>query len=197
MTARGDRRWIAALSVAVGGVLAGHWLTYRLVAPSAHARASLLEGSGHGYLGYANDLALVLALTAMAGIFLGRLTDRDGIGLGPRPLAIRLVSFQVAVFAAMETLERLTAGASLAELFHHGLLPLGLGIQALVALGVALVIRGLLRAANAVVARLGSRRWERVGAIDPIVGADDHVIVRRVVRCAVGLRGPPRLPVTG
>jgi hypothetical protein len=183
--------------VAVGGVLAGHWLTYRLVAPTAHARASLLEGSGHGYLGYANDLALVLALTAMAGIFLGRLTRRDGTELGRRPLAIRLVAFQIGVFAAMETLERLTAGTSLTELFHHGLLPLGLGIQALVALGVALVIRALLRAADAAVALLGSRRRDRCSAIATVPGAADHVIVRRIVRNAVGLRGPPSLPVTG
>jgi hypothetical protein len=197
MTAHAHRRGIAALSVAVGGVLAGHWLTYRLVAPSGHARASLLEGSGHGYLGYANDLALVLALTAMAGIFLGRLTHRGGAELGRRPLSIRLVSFQVAVFAAMEILERLTAGSSLTELLHHGVLPLGVGIQALVALGVALLIRALLRAADAAAALLGRRGQDRCGAVAPVPGAADHIVVRRVASSAVGLRGPPSLPVTG
>jgi hypothetical protein len=107
------------------------------------------------------------------------------------------VSFQVAAFTAMEILERLTAGASPTELFHHGLLPLGLAIQALVALGVVLVIRALLRAADAVVALLGSRRRERCCAVAPVSGAAEHLVVRRVDRYAVGLRGPPSLSVTG
>ncbi len=197
MVPRSDRRGIAALLVAVGGVLAGHWLTYRLVAPSGHARDTLLAGTGHGYLSYANDLALILALAAIAAIFLGRLCLHDGGELDLRTLAIRLIVFQTSAFAAMEGLERVTAGASPAGLLHHGLLPLGLGVQALVALAITLLIRWLLRMADAVATLLGVTGPRRREAVRVVPCPGDHVVVRSVARSAVGVRGPPSLPVIG
>ena len=85
------------MGVAVGGVLAGHWLTYLVVAPLAGSRATILHQTGHSYLGLANDLALVVALAAMASMFVAQLTrplpagQLDG-------LAGRVVRFQVCAF---------------------------------------------------------------------------------------------------
>ncbi len=65
------RRRPAALGVGVGGVLAGHWLTYLAVSPTSPARATLLHDTGHAYLGLANDVGLLVVLAAFAAIFLG------------------------------------------------------------------------------------------------------------------------------
>ena len=154
MRAQPNRRGSAALLAAVGGVLVGHWLTYRLVSPHAGAADQLLKGTGHAYLGYLNDLVLVGALGALAAIFLGRLIQRDGEPPRYRTLAARLIAFQGAAFVAMEAIERLASGSPLASLLHHGLLPAGIAIQALVALAIALLIHLLLRAADIVAAAL-------------------------------------------
>jgi hypothetical protein len=189
-------RGVAALLVAVGGVLAGHGLTYRLVAPSAHARETLLAGTGHAYLVYANDLALVLALAAMAAIFLGGLT-RPSAGLPHRrALAMRLVLFQTVAFAAMEGLERITAGDTLAGLLHHGLLPVGLATQIAIALGISVLIRWLLRTAGTLAGLFAQARPARSGLIPALApGRVDRI--RSIARSAVGLRGPPSPSIAG
>jgi len=196
MAAR-SRRGTAALLIAVGGVLVGHWVTYLAVAPSPHARRTLLDADGHAYLAYANDLALVAALTAIAAIFLGRLTrGADGLPALGR-LAIRLALFQAFAFTTMEATERITAGAPLSGLLHHGLLPVGLAIQVTVALVLALSIRWLLRLADAVVALLGSTAAPRRVAARVVGPRSAAVPLRRIARSATGLRGPPPLPSIG
>ena len=142
------RRRPAVLGVAVGGVLAGHWLTYQAVSPTPHAREALLHDTGHAYLGLANDIGLLVVLAAFAAIFLGRLTT-TGLDTGPT-ITRRIVGFQVGAFLAMEVLERVTAGAPLTELAHHLLLPTGIAVQIGVGLLAAAVIRWLLRLADRV-----------------------------------------------
>jgi hypothetical protein len=188
-----SRRGAAALLVALGGVLAGHALTYRLVAPAAHARETLLASSGHAYLAYANDVALILALSAIATMFLGRLLRRAD-GLPDRnALMLRLAVFQTAAFAAMEGLERVTAGDPLSGLLHHGLLPVGLAAQVVLALAIAHVIRWLLRAADTLAERLAQPRLVRSDAF-PVAAPARVDRIRSIARSAVGLRGPPLLP---
>jgi hypothetical protein len=191
MTARSARRGPAVLLAAVGGVLLGHWLTYRIVAPLDHARDALLDRTGHGYLAFANDAALVLALGGLAAIFLGRLVSRRAEPLPPGALVARLVAFQAGAFVAMETAERLTAGSSPVELVHHGLLPAGVAVQALVALGTALVVRLLLRAADAVATLLDrpAPLADRAVVVAPLPRG--HAPVRSLARSAWGSRGPP------
>jgi hypothetical protein len=138
-----------AVGLAVGGVLLGHAVSYTVVAPHAHDRAEMLASTGHAYLGFANDVGLVLGLAGLAAVFLGRLTRASGgrpAGFGE--VAMRLLAFQMAAFVGMEVLERLTAGVSPLDLLHGGVLPVGLAVQALVALATALSIRWLLRAAE-------------------------------------------------
>ena len=71
------RRTGAILGVAAGGLLLGHWLTYLVEVPDAHARAGVLAASGHGYLGVAAQISAIVAAACVAMVFLGRLTRRD------------------------------------------------------------------------------------------------------------------------
>jgi hypothetical protein len=148
------RRRLATLGVAVGGVLAGHWLTYLAVTPVAGSRAAFLHQTGHAYLGLANDLALVAALAAMATMFVGQLTDPEPAGQ-LRGLTARVVRFQVSAFVLMEVLERVTAGSPLAELIHTGILPAGIAVQVAVGYLAAWAIRWLLRTADRVAGTFG------------------------------------------
>ncbi len=184
------RRRLATLGVAVGGVLTGHWLTYQVVSPGGHARTTLLRLTGHAYLGFANDIALILALSAFAALFVGQLsaaTDSAGAG----DITRRVVAFQVSAFLLMEVLERLTAGASLGELVGAGVLPVGIAMQVAVALIVAASIRWLLRVAERIAAVLPGP------AAPPRAVGVIRVIPRPVFRAtprhlsAAGLRGPP------
>ena len=106
----------AAFGVATGGVLLGHWLTYTLAGVRGQGASEALAHTGHGYLTLANDLALTLTLAGVAVVFLGRLTRGDRDAPGWRVTALRLAVFQVSAFGAMETLERLTAGAPMHDL---------------------------------------------------------------------------------
>jgi hypothetical protein len=178
------------LGIAVGGVLVGHWLTYLAVAPLASRRAALLHQTGHAYLGMANDLVLVAALAAIATMFIGQLTDpmRAGPLTG---LTARVVRFQVCAFVLLEVLERATAGSSLADLIHTGILPIGVAAQVAIGYLAAQAIRWLLRAADRVAAALGraavtSRRVvPRPLLPEPVfVPAGRHL-------SAAGVRGPP------
>jgi len=184
------RRRLATLGVAVGGVLTGHWLTYRIVSPGAHARATLLRVTGHSYLGFANDLALILALSAFAAMFVGQLSAANGTN---RTVGItrRVVAFQVSAFVLMEVLERVTAGAPLGELVRTGILPIGVATQAVVALVAAASIRWMLRVADRVAAVLSRP------AVPPRATAAGHPLPQPVFRVAhrhlsaAGVRGPP------
>jgi hypothetical protein len=190
MMARPSRRSAAALGAAVGGVLLGHWVTYLAVSPLAHAREALLHRTGHAYLGFANDAGLVLALSALAWMFLGRLTGRTEAP-GFRRLALRLVAFQVTAFAAMEVLERLTSGAPFGELVWDGILLVGVAIQVGSALLVALVVRIVLRGADRVAAVFGQPRPVHVRSFLAIPLPSTPFVFPRRSLAAAGVRGPP------
>jgi hypothetical protein len=187
----GSTRRRAALGVAAGGVLLGHWLTYVLVDPNAHQRATELAGTGHAYLGLANDLGLVAALIALSAIFLGGLTRHEETAPSMGAFASRLVAFQVLAFTGMELLERISAGAPLSGVLHHGILPVGIAIQASVAVIGALAMRWLLRAARLVESALGTapsllHRAPTAALVLPTFRPP----ARRAVTAAV-IRGPP------
>ena len=176
------------LGVAVGGVLVGHWLTYRLVAPESHARAQLLRSTGHAYLGLANDAGLVLALSAIAALFLGRLAGGDGMGVG---ITRRLIAFQAGAFVAMEVLERLTAGDPVAPLLHGWVLPFGVAVQCGVALAGAWAIRWLFRAADRVASLLARPAQAATGAVVDAVLPRAWVPRPFPALGAAPVRGPP------
>ena len=131
------------LGLALGGVLVGHALTYRVLVPDAHARAVALADTGHGYLGGANMLGLLAAVAGLSILFLGRLMRRTG---GTPRVAVRLVAFQLTTFAAMELLERLGSGAGVRQLLPA--LLVGIPTQVVVACIVAALVRYTLRSAT-------------------------------------------------
>src|SRR6266545_29285 len=130
---RSRARASAGLGTAVGGVLVGHQLAYAAVAPAG--AGGLLRQTGHAYLASANDLGLVVALAALAFVFLGRLSVPNRPVPAPGRLSARVITFQIGAFVSMEVLERVTSGTPLWTLMDHGLLPIGIAVQ----IGVGLV----------------------------------------------------------
>lgn len=146
MTSRPSSRPSLVLGLALGGVLLGHTVAYRLLLPDAHTRALELAASGHGYLSGVNVVGLVASVVALAALFLGGVLGTNRTT--PSHLAARLVGFQMAAFLAMEVLERIASGGGADHL--PSVLLVGLPVQALIALLVASAAWLLLRAAAAI-----------------------------------------------
>jgi hypothetical protein len=146
MTRRGSSRPSLVLGLALGGVLLGHTVAYRLLLPDAHTRALELAASGHGYLSGANVVGLVASVAALATLFLGGVLRTNETA--PRHLSARLVGFQLAAFLTMEVLERIASAGDVQHL--PSVLVIGLPVQALIALLVALVVWLLLRVAASI-----------------------------------------------
>jgi hypothetical protein len=144
MSGRRSIRPSVVLGLALGGVLLGHTLAYRLLLPDAHARTLELARSGHGYLSGANAVGVVSAIVALSVLFLGRLLRSEEAARWS--ILWRLVAFQMAAFTSMEILERLASGAGSSRLLP--VLAVGLPVQGLVAAAIALLARFLLRAAD-------------------------------------------------
>ena len=179
----------AAVSVAVGGVLLGHWLTYRLLSPHAPARDQLLSRTGHGYLHVANDLGLAVVLAALATMALGDMMHRqDQPSTGT--WFLRLAAIGVGAFTVMEIVERVSSGSPIGGLLYHGLLPAGIVIQVFLAALSALAIRWLLRAVDRVHAVLAAAAsLPRLGSVGE-VSVGGHLPLR-LLPGADGIRGPP------
>jgi hypothetical protein len=134
------------LGLALGGVLAGHTLTYGLLQPDAHRRTELLASTGHAYLHTANDIGVAAVVLALAVVFLGGVLGNPDVS--PQQLVRRLVGFQVSAFLGMEVVERVVARASFADL--GGVVLVGVGAQLIVALAIGGVVALLVRAGRAV-----------------------------------------------
>jgi hypothetical protein len=141
-------RSVATVGVAGAGLVLGHWLAYAIGTPHAHARDELLHATGHGYLPYATQVALLAAALGLAALFLTRLTRREDRGRFVGDVA-RLAATQWAALVTMEVGERWISGVSLHELTHGALLAIGLAVQLVMAVVGALVLRATDRAAEA------------------------------------------------
>jgi hypothetical protein len=153
MSARRSIRPSLVLGLALGGVLLGHTLTYLLLVPDAHARAAELAHTGHGYLDRANAFGVVVAVASLCAVFLGGVLRSESAPMSS--ILKRLAGFQLAAFAAMEILERISSGAGMSRLAP--VLVVGLSVQGIVAIGIALIARLLLRVADRLAARRGHR----------------------------------------
>lgn len=141
--------WLVAIAAA--GTVVGHQLAYRISVPHEHHRESLLAETGHSYLPLLTAVVIVAGVWAVARHVVRSLrgaTDRPREEITTRSLPRRLVVAQLAIFATMESSERLAAGEPLTSLFdHHHTFLIGLATQALVAMGLALLVCWLGRAA--------------------------------------------------
>lgn len=183
------RRRPAVVGVAVGGVLAGHWLTYLAISPNSPAREALLHDTGHAYLGVANDVGLMVVLAAATAIFLRRLTT-NGLDT-PSTITRHIVGFQVGAFLAMEVLERITAGAPLTPLAHQLLLPVGIAVQIGVGLLASAVIRWLLRLADRVASEIATGAAAPTRPLPVFAIPTGAFIPAGRELFATGVRGPP------
>lgn len=162
MSARRSIRPSLVLGLALGGVLLGHTLTYLLLVPDAHARAAELARTGHGYLDRANAIGVLAAVASLCAVFLGGLLRSESAPTSS--ILGRLAGFQLAAFAAMEILERISSGAGMSRLAP--VLVVGLSIQGIVAIGIALIARLLLRVADRLLALRGRpASWRRLTLI--------------------------------
>jgi hypothetical protein len=148
MTAPHPRRTAATLGIAAAGLTLGHGLAYAIAPPGTHAREEMLHATGHGYMGFATQVALLAGTLGLASLFLARLRRHEGRGsfLGD---ACSLAVVQSGAFLLMEVGERVLSGASLHDLEHGPLLGIGLGVQIVVALVGACLLRLTDRAAEA------------------------------------------------
>lgn len=182
----------AVFGVAGAGLVLGHWLAYQLGAPHDHARDDLLRATGHGYLPYATQVAVLGATISLAALFLARLTRREGRGSFARDAAV-LAAVQSFAFVAMEVGERLASGASVHDLTHGPLITLGLGVQLVVAIAGAGLLHLTDRAAD------GADSLAAIApppAPFPLTAVVGHTIVAplRPSMRAVSSRAPPSVP---
>jgi hypothetical protein len=141
---------------AFAGVVVAHGLAYLLAFPQGLLRQQVLAETGHSYWAAAVALAMVCAVVAA----LTTIADHVGRGIrhdrprGPwelyRAALIRLAALQSAVFLLQEVLERVRAGAPVSELLHGDFLVIGLAMQLVVAVVVALVLTLLGLSAEAI-----------------------------------------------
>ncbi|MEX1262374.1 MAG: hypothetical protein WEE66_00340 [Actinomycetota bacterium] len=185
------RRTLATVGVAGAGLVLGHWLAYAIGAPHADARAQLLGETGHGYLPYATQVALLAGAVALVAMSLSRLTHRATKGAFTGDVA-KLAAVQAAAFLAMEIGERLLSGALLQDLTHGPLLAIGLGVQLAIATLGAYILRLTERAAELAQVLM----WPSVRPVPSLVAAGafaSSVAPRRPPMRAAASRAPPSL----
>lgn len=184
---------MATLGVAGAGLVLGHWLAYAIGTPQAHVRDELLRSTGHGYLPYATQVALLAGAIGLVGLFLTRLTRREARGPFAGDVA-KLAAVQSAAFVAMEVGERLLSGSSLHDLTHGPLLVIGLGVQLVLAVAGALTLR---LTEHAVEVAESLRHAPAVPLAPSLVAGTalaQVVAPRRPAMRATASRAPPSLP---
>ena len=150
-------RGFPIFGTAAAGLVLGHALAYLIAIPDPHQRAFALQRTGHAYLPALDQAVLMLLLAGMAAVVVrafartGDRTERFG------RLATVLVVAQTCAFAAQEVLERLVSHAPLAGLAHDHILVTGIGVQVLVAIVAAAILRLFARTATRLAAVVSAR----------------------------------------
>jgi hypothetical protein len=143
------------LGVVAGGLLLGHALSYLVAVPDPHSREALLARTGHAYLPFASQVALILAMAALAILGMRAIGGRaTALVPGSRRFVPRIVAVQVPAFIALELVERWYSGAGFGDLASDGLLVFGTAAQIATAIVGAVILRWTWRAS----ARAGSLR---------------------------------------
>ena len=137
---------------AAAGVLAGHFLGYRIVFPGSPQRHAILIETGHGYFPMALRFGAMIAVIAGAATLArGYARAKAGGRAAPerRVTTAKLALIQIGAFVGLEFMERLVSGVP----FHHFLLPVllaGALAQVTIAAVGAALIGALYRAGEAI-----------------------------------------------
>ena len=171
-----QRRRVGGLLVASGvtGVVAAHSAAYAIAIPNGAQRAQHLQATGHGYWPVAIGLACVGGVTAAVGAGVrGRAVARARATAPTdrRFATAGLVTWQLALFSAIEVAERIGSGSPAGALVRDPAFLLGLGIQVLVALLIVVVLWSIERGVELLVFALRHRaartRADRPASIEP------------------------------
>ena len=177
------------------GVLAGHFLGYRIVFPGSPQRHAILIETGHGYFPMALRFGAMLAVIAGAAT-LARGYARAKAGGYDAPeqhvTTAKLALVQIGAFIGLEFMERLVSGVP----FHHFLLPIlvagALAQVAIAAVGAALIAL-LYRAGEAIGREFGP---DGAAGVSPMwCPAARSVRPSRSFDAPRPIRGPPSLLV--
>jgi hypothetical protein len=149
------------LPAAAGGLVAGHFLTYVLVAPSTVHRAALLSTTGHAYFSKAIAAAaafgaIAMGLSAARG-WARRFAERPSFGW--RQLTIAMALVQLVGFVVLETVERAVVRTSVGGI--GAVLPVGFAVEAMVAAAVAALLCLTAGAAASIARAVAKRRARR------------------------------------
>lgn len=154
-------RPLASAAAGIAGVVGAHALAYLTAFPDPAERAYVLQHTGHGYWPVATGVACLAALATLAAA-IRRGTDiavrrRAAMGTVDSVAQIgRLALWQMALFGAMESAERLSAGISPMALLHSRNFAIGLAFQLILAVAIVIGLRVVERV-TARVARVLSR----------------------------------------
>jgi hypothetical protein len=180
-------------ATAAAGVLAGHFVGYRLVFTGSPQRHAALVETGHGYFPLAIRVAAMLAVVAGAASLArgyARARENGDAIPAPRATAFHLAVLQVFAFVGLEFVERIVTGVP----FHHFLLPVlivGAVAQIVIAAGGAALIAALYRVGAAIA---GSFAPDEAAAVSPIWRPVLHTdVASRVLAAPAPIRGPPLL----
>ena len=166
-------RGVLRLTAGVAGVVVAHVLAYAVTIPDGNLRSRVLSATGHSYWPAAQAAAIVAAIVLVAAaIGRGVLAVLRDPGAAPDVAVAddesfatrvgRLAAWQMALFAATESLERIRVGVSPAVLLHSRTFAMGVTVQLLVAALIVAVLWALERLTSRVVrALLNGVRWAR------------------------------------
>ena len=178
---------------AAAGVLAGHFLGYRIVFPGSPQRHAMLIETGHGYFPMALRFGAMLAVIAGAATLAGGYARAKAGGYEqpqPRVTTAKLALIQIGAFVCLEFMERLVSGVP----FHHFLLPIliagALAQIAIAAVGATLI--AMLYRAGESIRRLFAP--EDAAAESPIWSPTRRSVrLSRTLDAPQPIRGPPSL----
>jgi hypothetical protein len=185
---------LAWVGVATATLLLGHWAGYVLAYRQVRLRDIVLTQTGHSYLASVGKLAFVLLFLALAWL----VSAACGRGTGTRPparflpVAAGLITIQLVGFSALEIVERIVAGAPVAEMFGHYTFVLGLFMQVVTALLGASIVLWLARTVTRVYLSVTSRRRHpRTPGPSARANTGTWFSLRHGLVGDIGVRGPP------
>jgi hypothetical protein len=191
---RAHLRALVLGGVAAGGVLASHWLGFRIAVPDHQHRGEVLQATGHQYFGYVIALVVGLLVAAVAAFVSQRVRSNRLEMTGAsmfRYALLRLLPLGVAAFIGLEASERfLFTQHHATALFEQAPVLIGIALQALVAFIGALFIMLL---SVVVDAFTSEPRTYGKPATGTAYFSIDRVLFSRSPLGGCGTRAPPAL----